>query len=248
MDEQGQPGTPPLAEPARAAAHWGFAAFFAGIGGYYLVTLVLTATLPGRFTQFESAGRPVLGPLLLLAFLPNLFLGLGPLVASWWKGAGPARDFGLLPTWRDVRVGLACGGFSLFAGWSIGVLLYLVHDGAVGGSPLDDLGALAGGRSVWLALAALFLLLGAPLTEELLVRGALWGALAHYRVPRLAILALTALIFAFLHEESWRTLSLFAQGVAIGWARMTTGRVGASLVAHGANNLLPAVYLFFSVS
>ncbi|WP_253770199.1 CPBP family intramembrane glutamic endopeptidase [Goodfellowiella coeruleoviolacea] len=229
------------------AAHWGFLGFFVGLGGYHLLTLVLTAVLSGRLSGFDAAEPPALGPLLLLAFLPNVLLGLGPAVLSWWRGRGPRRDFGVLPNWRDIRVGLASGGFSLLAAWALGVVLFQVHGGSTREStPLDSLSALADEQTVWLAAAALFLLLGAPLTEELLVRGALWGALEHYRIPRSVVLALTSLIFAFLHEESWRTLSLFAQGIAIGWARMVTGRIGASIVAHAANNLVPALDVYLS--
>jgi membrane protease YdiL (CAAX protease family) len=93
----------------------------------------------------------------------------------------------------------------------------------------------------WLVGYVAFLVIGAPITEELLVRGALWGALERYQVPRLTILVLTALIFAFLHLDPSRLASLFAQGVAIGAARLVTGRVGASMVAHATNNLLPGI-------
>jgi membrane protease YdiL (CAAX protease family) len=223
-------------------AHWGFLAFFAGLGGYHLATLALAAATADRFAEVDITAPPVLGPLLLLVFLPNVLLGLGPVVVSWRRGAGSARDFGLLPTARDLKVGLAAGGVALLAAWLLGALLLRINPDR--SSSLDRIEALSGGRTVWLAAAALFVFLGAPLTEELLMRGALWQALAHYGIPKHAILALTAVVFAFLHEESWRVLSLFAQGLAIGAARMITGRVAGSVVAHATNNLLPAVYLY----
>ncbi|MBB5805343.1 membrane protease YdiL (CAAX protease family) [Saccharothrix ecbatanensis] len=223
-------------------AHWGFLAFFVGLAGYHVATLVFTAATADRFAEVDITDPPVLGPLLLLVFLPNVLLGLGPVVVSWRMGNGPNRDFGLVPTWRDVKVGLAAGGAALLAAWLVGALLLRFNPDQ--SSSLEQIEALSGGRTVWLAAAALFVLIGAPLTEEVLTRGALWQALAHYKIPRFAILALTALIFAFLHEESWRMIGLFAQGLAIGAARMITGRVAASVVAHAANNLLPAVYLY----
>jgi membrane protease YdiL (CAAX protease family) len=234
-------------EPDRGRAHWGFAAFFAGLAGYYVCTLVITALTKDRFAKFDLTNPPVLGPLLLVLFLPNVLLGLGPAAFSKFKGNGPVQDFGLKPQWRDVKVGLACGGLSLLVAWLVGVVLLSVRKDTAR-SPLEDIGLLSGGRSVWLLLTALFVFLGAPLTEELLTRGALWNALEHYRIPRFAILALTALVFAFLHEESWRTIGLFAQGLAIGSARLVTGRTSASVVAHATNNLLPAVYLYVGAS
>ena len=236
-------------EPTPERAHWAFAAFFTGLAGYYLSTLAVTALTADRFDRFDVSSPPVLGPLLLLLFLPNLLLGAGPAAISKLKGDGPKRDFGLKPTWRDVKVGLACGGLSLMVAWVVGVLLLsLRRDTADTRSALEDIGLLSGGRSVWLAVAALFVFAGAPITEELLTRGALWKALEHYRIPRTTILVLTAVIFAFLHEESWRTIGLFAQGMAIGAARMITGRTSSSMVAHATNNLLPAVYLYVGAS
>uniref|UniRef100_UPI0011773730 CPBP family intramembrane glutamic endopeptidase n=1 Tax=Crossiella equi TaxID=130796 RepID=UPI0011773730 len=160
------------------------------------------------------------------------------------RGAGPRRDFGLVPTLRDIKVGLACGAVSIGLGFGINLVVLRLRGDAesAAGLPLHQ------DKSIWLFLFALFLFLGAPLTEELLTRGALWGALEQYRVPRYAILALTALVFSLMHQEPDRTVALFAQGAAMGWARMLTGRVGASIVAHAVNNLLPALIVFFGIA
>ncbi|QFZ22765.1 CPBP family intramembrane glutamic endopeptidase [Saccharothrix syringae] len=231
-----------MEEQDTGRAHWAFLAFFAGLAGYYLATLAFTAATADRFAEVDVSDPPVLGPLLMLVFLPNVLLGLGPAVVSWRRGAGPNRDFGLWPTARDLRVGVAAGGAALLAAWLLGtILLHLNPDPTTAAERIE---ALSGGRTIWLAAAALFVFLGAPLTEELLVRGALWHALEQYRIPRGVVLALTALVFAFLHDESWRMIGLFAQGLAIGAARMITGRAASSIVAHATNNLLPAVYLY----
>jgi membrane protease YdiL (CAAX protease family) len=230
---------------ARGSLHWGFLAFFAGFGSYYLVSLVFGAVLSNQLSPFDAVHPPKLGPLLLLTFAPNVLLGLAPAVFSWWKGHGLRSDFGILPTLRDLRVGLACGGVALISALVLTFVLTKIRGNDGSTTPLQTLSALSGGKTVWLALVAIFMFIGAPLTEELLVRGALWGALEHYRVPRFAILALTALIFAFLHGEPARTLVLFVQGIALGVARMITGRIGSSMVAHATNNLLPAVAFYF---
>jgi membrane protease YdiL (CAAX protease family) len=226
-------------------AHWGFLAFFLGIGGYHLITLVMTAALSGHFGQFDPLELKTIGPLLLLAFLPNLFLGLGPVVGSKLWGMGLRADFGLLPTLRDLKIGLACGGFALLAGYLLNLVLLAVY-GADGmaDNPLTELSTDLGDNVVWLVLAAIVVVVGAPLTEELLVRGTLWSGLEHYRVPTWVILVLTSVVFALLHGEPTRTIALFGQGLAIGAARYFTGRVSASVVAHAANNLPPALLLF----
>jgi CAAX protease family protein len=204
---------------------WGLPAFLLGFGGYYLVSLVIIVFLPASTVQS--------GPSLVLPLIANLMLGLVPAWYSARRGRGVLADFGFLPTRRDVLVGLVCGAVSVVLGITLSVLVSrILH------SAQEPISTHVDG---WLLTYVVFLVIGAPITEELLVRGALWGALEHYRVPRSTILALTALIFAFLHLDPGRLLSLFAQGLAIGVARLITGRIGASMVAHATNNLLPAI-------
>jgi membrane protease YdiL (CAAX protease family) len=239
------PPVPAARDGLVRGAHWGLLAFFLGLGGYHLVTLAISALVAGSLDQFDPLELHNVGPLLLLAFLPNLLLGLGPAFGSRRWGNGLRRDFGLVPNWRDVKVGLACGGFALLAGYLLNLVLLAAYGtDRVPDSPLTELSDGLGDNTVWLALAAVVVVIGAPVTEELLVRGALWGSLEFYRVPRWAILVLTAIVFAHLHGEPTRTIALFGQGLAMGVARMVTGRVGAGIVAHAANNLPPALLLF----
>ncbi|MEV4643901.1 type II CAAX endopeptidase family protein [Saccharopolyspora sp. NPDC049426] len=224
----------------RGSLAWGFAAFFLGYGGYYLAVVILGAVREPD-GGFNPTQPPNTGPLLLLAFAPNILLGLIPAIFSWWRGHGLRADFGILPRRRDVKVGLICGLCALFGSW----MVTLVVIALTGPPPESDLTRLMqGDRTIWLFLFALFAFLGAPLTEELLMRGALWGAMEHYRIPRVVILILTSVIFALIHQEVWRTPVLFIGGLAIGMARMITGRVSASMVAHATNNFLPALLLF----
>ena len=236
-----------LVAAERGPMSWGIPAFFLGYGSFYVLGLIISgvvASLAVRLDNLPSADR---GPLVLLALTPNLLLGLAPAVMSWWKGNGLRRDFGIVPTRRDVWIGLLCGLVAFGLGFVINLLLQtLVFKNATPGSnAVQQLSGLSGGRTVWLAVAALFVVFGAPLTEEMLVRGALWGALEGYKLHRYAILGITSLLFAFMHQEPTVTLALFSQGVAIGTARMITGRIGASMIAHATNNLVPALLLFF---
>ncbi|WP_216208828.1 CPBP family intramembrane glutamic endopeptidase [Amycolatopsis aidingensis] len=245
MDQEHDPGGPPAVRDGLVlGAHWGFLAFFTGVGGYYLTSLVLAAVLVGGFTGMNVLDVPEIGPVILVVFLPNLALGLGPVLGSWLRGRGLRADFGLLPDLRDLKVGLACGGFALLTGYVLNLLLIAVYgSGQAWDDPLGEVSERLGGATVWLLVTAAIVVLLAPLTEELLLRGALWNGLRHHHVPAWVILLLTALVFALLHGEPHRTVALLGQGVAIGAARLITGRTGASVVAHAANNLPPAVLL-----
>lgn len=193
----------------------------------------------------DSVQGNLRGPAVLLALLPNLLLGLGPAVLSWWRGLGPRLDFGIRFTRQDLSIGFSWGVGALAIGLVVNYVLQLLvfHDKNQPNAA-EEIGRLSGGRSVWLAIALVFIVILAPLSEELLVRGALWGALAHYRVPPPMVLALTSLVFAFLHQEPTLTLGLFCQGLALGMARMRSGGIGASMIAHATNNLIPAVVLW----
>ncbi|SNR72798.1 hypothetical protein SAMN06265360_11658 [Haloechinothrix alba] len=248
-------GEPGRREPTEARApagdglvlgtHWGLLALFIGLGGYHLAGLLVGLAVTGAEPGVGPLTVPELGPVLLLAFVPNLLLGVGPLLGSRLWGQGPRSDYALLPNWRDVQIGVACGGFALLAGYLINLVTITVYGSdEFTDSPLHGLAEGLGDDLVWLLVFAGALVIVAPLTEELLVRGALWNALAHYRVPAWAIVVLSAVLFAYLHAEPARTLALFGQGVAIGLARYVTGRLGASVVAHGTNNLPPAILLF----
>jgi membrane protease YdiL (CAAX protease family) len=232
--------------PGPPGLPWGFLAFFTGFGGFYLVSLIVTGAAAAVAINPDAVQSSLRGPVVLLALLPNLLLGLAPAVLSRWRGNGPRRDFGIHFTKTDLSTGFVCGIAALGIGLVVNLLLQgLVFHDQNQRSAAEELGQLSGGRSGWLVVALLFVVVGAPLTEEMLLRGALWGALEHYRVPSMVILPLTALVFAFLHQEPTLTLALFGQGLALGVARMRTGGIGASMIAHATNNALPAVVLWF---
>ena len=83
----------------------------------------------------------------------------------------------------------------------------------------------------------------APLCEELLYRGVLWRALEYWRWNRWAIFGMTTALFSVAHFELLRTPLLVVISLPIALARVLTGNLLASVVAHQANNFLPALGL-----
>ncbi|HYZ38410.1 MAG TPA: CPBP family intramembrane glutamic endopeptidase, partial [Pseudonocardiaceae bacterium] len=90
----------------------------------------------------------------------------------------------------------------------------------------------------------------APLGEELLYRGVLWRAMEYWRWNRWVIAGLTTVLFALAHPLfSWSHIELLRSPLLvvitlpITLARLLTGNLLASIAAHQANNLLPAVGL-----
>ncbi|MPY99540.1 MAG: CPBP family intramembrane metalloprotease [Actinophytocola sp.] len=233
------PSTPEESSRARLVfgAHWTLLAFFVGLGGYHLLNVGFALILPGTAaSSFDSA--------VVLAFVPTVALATGPLFGSLRWGDGLLRDFHPLPNRFDLRVGLFCGSAALVVAYGLTWLLRPVYgDRDLSDAPLQDVLAELDGSAVVLVTVAVIMVLAAPFAEELLMRGALWRALRYYRVPPWAVLVVTSVLFAYLHTDSARTLVLVGQGLAFGAARMITGRVGASVVAHAVNNTPPAALL-----
>ena len=83
----------------------------------------------------------------------------------------------------------------------------------------------------------------APLCEEILFRGLLWGAVERLGAGRWLAFGVTTVVFALAHLEFTRTPLLLVVAIPIGLARLVSGRLPAAIIAHQINNLLPAVGL-----
>ena len=96
-----------------------------------------------------------------------------------------------------------------------------------------------------LALSLLLLAVLAPLVEELVFRGLLYGWLAG-RWGKNVGWIVSSLAFAAAHTEPAHIILVFPLGLLFGWLRQRTDSLLPSLVAHIANNslaLLAAAYL-----
>lgn len=85
-------------------------------------------------------------------------------------------------------------------------------------------------------LISLALLAGlAPLVEELVFRGLLYGWLAGRWGPSIAVVG-SSLAFAAAHVELAHVILVLPLGLMFGWLRWRSGSLWPSLVAHMANN------------
>ncbi|MFO1081380.1 MAG: type II CAAX endopeptidase family protein [Reyranellaceae bacterium] len=93
-------------------------------------------------------------------------------------------------------------------------------------------------RDPALFVAALAIMAGlAPLAEELVFRGLLYGWLAGLWGTRVAWL-ISSLAFAAAHVELAHVLLVLPLGLWLGWLRRRSGSLWPSLVAHMLNNAL----------
>ncbi|SDW80428.1 hypothetical protein SAMN05216215_1005182 [Saccharopolyspora shandongensis] len=221
----------PEAAPTRTH-RWGLGAFFFAQAIFVLVSVTLAAAL----------GSPDGMALVLMLVLPTVLAGAVAVLITVVRGNGPRLDFGLEWRWSDVTTGLAIGGIGLVT-TTIATMLWAKW---MGPDAQSTVSSLVDGVQLPPALAVVIFLhiwLVAPLCEELLYRGLLWGAMERLRWSQLNVFVLSTAVFAIGHLEPERTALLLVIAIPIGVARMVTGRLTASVVAHQVNNFLPALGL-----
>ncbi|SEG63084.1 hypothetical protein SAMN02982929_02776 [Saccharopolyspora kobensis] len=235
VNEAHQPGeTPERSTTPPARTHrWGLGAFFLTQAVFVLVSVLLAAAF----------GSPDAGTLAIMLMLPTVLAGALAVLITVVRGNGPRLDFGLEWRWSDVTTGLAIGGVGLVT-TTIATMLWVrwvgednAHStvsGLLDGVELPPVVAVVIFLHIWLI---------APLCEELLYRGLLWGAMERMRWGQLNVFVLSTAVFAIGHLEPERTALLLVIAIPIGVARMVTGRLTASVVAHQVNNFLPALGL-----
>lgn len=215
-----------------------------------VVLLPFAAADPGLLD--EDGGLPP-WPLLTLLVVPITLAALVAVAGTAWLGGGPRagrarRELAFRWNWRDLGIGLALGAGGLLltlpaaALWALWVgdeqATSAVGD-AFAGRELSPLPAVIAFLAVWLV---------APIGEEVLFRGALWRALERWGLNRWVVFAVTSAVFSIAHLELLRTPLLLVLSIPLGLARLFTGNLLASVVAHQVNNFLPAVALLLTTT
>lgn len=226
----------PPAEPQRTH-RWGFGAFLT-----VFAVLVLSAVMIGAIAAVESPGTGISVPVAVIGTtVPPLLAAGAAILFTVWRGNGPTIDLRWSFRWEDIRVGVRFGLIGLVC-TSIAAFAWTKLVGEENAS--SALGKLVENQRLPLVAAIslfLFIWLVGPVCEEIIYRGLLWGALERLNWSRWLVFGLTTVIFAVSHLEPLRTSLLLVIGIPIGLARLVTGRLGASIVAHQINNFLPAL-------
>ncbi|MGI9063050.1 MAG: CPBP family intramembrane glutamic endopeptidase [Pseudonocardiaceae bacterium] len=242
------PTVPPPATGGRRGG-WKMLAVFVAAEITFIVVSLL-AVVPFAVADPSLAeGSPLPGDVLLVALaVPTLLAAAVAVGGTALVGSGPRpgrllRELAVAWNWRDVGIGLALG---------LGGLLLTIPAAAlwawwVGADEATSaVGDVFDGQSLAPGIAVTVFLvvwLVAPLCEEVLYRGVLWRAFEHWRWHRWLIFAVTTVVFSFAHLELLRTPLLLVVSIPIGLARVFTGNLLSSVVAHQANNFLPAIGL-----
>ena len=237
----GDPG--PSAPPVRA--RWGLGDAAAG----FLIGLVLSAVLASAWLGATGQDDLSLGGQALSEL--GLWAGLAGCVvfASRRKGSGRlSRDFGFAGRWIDLPVGVAVG---LLTQEVLLPLLEVVLRPVLGepdvSGPVEELFDKASGVST--AVLVLFVVVGAPVVEELFFRGLLLRSFLR-RFGAAAAILLSGVLFGMAHPQPLEAaglalvmISLAVFAVVLGILVVRTGRLGPAIVAHATFNLWTALDL-----
>jgi hypothetical protein len=229
--------TTSAADPQVRTHRWGFGAFL-----FVFAVFVLSAVVIGAIV---SAIDPHAGDsatvVLVGTIVPTVLAAGVALLVTRLRGNGPRIDLRLSFRAEDFRAGVKFGLLGLVCT----TLAAIVWTNVVGPeNATSAVGVLVDNARMPVSAAIalfLFVWLVGPVCEEIIYRGLLWGALERLQWGRWAVFTLTTVIFAVSHLEPLRTSLLLVIGIPIGLARLFTGRLGASIVAHQVNNFLPAL-------
>lgn len=191
------------------------------IGGREIVLFLVALPLFGVPAVWLLTDRSLVG-------LIGLFFGVGLLavvvaVAPLGSAALPALGFRAVG-WRPVLWG------------TLGTTAVSIAVSQIGLEPHGVKQALKIAQDPAALLVGLALLAGlAPLVEELVFRGLLYGWLAGRWGPGIAVIG-SSLAFAAAHVELAHVILVLPLGLVFGWLRWRSGSLWPSLVAHMANN------------
>lgn len=191
--------------------------------GWSMLTFVVVAPLIGLLVFWLLPERSNL--LVLSAFFGTCLLAL--VIAVLPLGRNAPAALGLRPVgWRPV----------VFAVLGTTVLSFAVSQ--LGPQPegvKQVTEGIQGTARILQTLAVLGLL--APIVEELVFRGLLYGWLAG-RWSNLVAFVLSSLAFAAAHTEPLHILLVLPLGFWFGWLRWRTGSLVPTIVAHIINNTI----------
>lgn len=212
-----------------------------GLGAFAVVQVVFWLTSASSVLLYAGGRSVQVWELAFVVAMPGVISAALVVLITIRRGNGPRTDLKLYWSWRNVAFGLMFG----VGGLMISVPAAFVYVSVVGSDASTALGdVFAGARASWpIAVIVLFVVvLVAPFCEEVVYRGMLWGALER-RWGRWAALAVSTIVFALAHLEFTRFPLLVVVAIPIGLARLFSGGLLASIVAHQVTNVLPGIVL-----
>jgi len=219
---------------------WVFAGFIAA----QLIVSLVVVLLRALGVQTDAINDNVFSAVLAVCIygIALLFVIGLPLWAKKWRTT--RRELGIqrLPSWLDILItpaGLIV--YLVFSSLLIFITSQLVP--AFDVNQVQDTGFSGLSQQYELILAFITLVILAPIAEEVLFRGYLFGKLRAH-IPLWLAIIVTSLLFGAIHGAWNLAIDTFALGVILCILRVTTGSLWAPILLHMTKNGI-AFYLLF---
>jgi uncharacterized protein len=205
--------------------------------GLYNISTGLYSAVSGRVgppTSIGQAASPVLTAIQQAALVVLI------LMVSRLRGGNAANVLRLLPTKGGLpsTINMASGAFIAMA--LLYVTISVIHPMLASSPPLSPK-AFARPELPWLNAATL--LIGAPISEEMLIRGFLQSGLTNSRLGFWPAAAAASALWGLMHaSEGWAAVApLFVFGMLLSFILRRGGSLTPCVLAHALNNAVPAI-------
>lgn len=160
-----------------------------------------------------------------------------------------------LPRWRDIGLAItayiSCFAAAIGLAVAVQILFPSIDMEQAQSLPFDQTQFYAGLSLVWIYLT---LGVAAPVGEELIFRGYLFGRIRRF-LPASITIVITAIIFSLLHiigfdetgafQAQWNVvIAILPLSIGLGILREYTGSVWASIILHAIQNTISFLLLF----
>lgn len=249
--------SPSFSKPAAGLHRWIRLLLSAiGIGAWVIASflfaqLVVVAALYGL--KFLGVSVTALAPAILNTLIAAVVyaLSIAIVIGAPWllrRRTTTRADIGLrrLPVWRDIL--LAPAGFIIYFVLSTAIgLVALTLFPLFNAAQPQDIGYQNLVGQLQILLAFFTLVVVAPVSEEILMRGYLYGKLRRI-IPVWGAVLLTSVVFGVLHGQWNVGIDVFALSVVLCTLRELTGSIWAGVLLHMLKNGLAFYILFINPS
>lgn len=221
--------------------------FVSVIASQYLIGMLLV-TILGAETASEPVWTAVYSflsytiAMLLVIFVPPKLARKWPFLKTWSKDVS-REELGLkgVPTWTDI--GLSVVAFIVSTVLAM-ILVYLFNNFAwFNAEQAQDVGFSAIMAPAERVIAFIVLAVLAPIVEEVIFRGWLYGKLRNMLSAPWSIL-IVSLLFGLMHFQWNVSVNVFALSVVLCVLREITGTIYAGILTHMIKNGIAFILLF----
>lgn len=219
--------------------------FLALLGTEILVGLLMSAILPG-----EAISSPVVvATFSIIAYLAALFLIIFvptkiPKIRDFLKSNRERLGLKGLPTWTDL--GLAPIGYIVTIIIVMGLTAIFSNFNWFNADEAQNLGYSIYMQGFERGIAFVELAVFAPIIEELIFRGWLYGNL-RVKMPKWVAILVVSALFGLVHLQWNVGITVFAMSVISCILREITGNIYAGTLVHIINNTIAFYLLYVAV-